>query len=91
MGPRERLGSVIFYVDADTVLAHAQHIALAQGVEPAAALRRDGIVDEHAVGAGVFEEVAALARMEAGMMAGQIALGIRQRPVVVKRASDAAA
>ena len=38
----------------------------------------------------VFEVVAALAEVDAGVMAGEIALGVRQGPVIVKRTADAA-
>ncbi len=50
--------------------------------------RNVAIVHERAVRAEIFEEIVALAEAHAGVMGGDITLGIGQNPVVVRGAPD---
>ena len=72
-------------------VADAQPVAVAQRRRCGLAQRPRRVVQVHAVGAGVLQPVGATAVADLEVMTGNDALGVRQHPVVVGRATDGAA
>ena len=79
--------------DDDLIVADAQDIAVLQPIAARAELRDRLrlIIDEHPVGAQVFEVEVSVAKMDAGVVRGHVAQRVGQHPIIVARAPDRAA
>ena len=84
---------VALHRDHDLIVADPQDIAVLQPVATRAELRDRlrHIIDEHPIGAEVFEAEVAVAKIDAGVVRGYVAQRVRQHPIVVARAPDRAA
>ena len=79
------------YAYAYMIVTHTQHFAVTQRIQAAAIYGFSAVFRIHAIGAGVFQKVASVAAMHAGMLAGQLPLSVRQGPVVIGAPADGAA
>ena len=73
------------------VVPHAQVLAVPQFMLRTDADRGGGAIDVDPIGAGVLQVIAPVAAVDAGVVAGNVALGVGQDPVIVVCAADAPA
>ncbi len=89
----ERHGDTFAVVDGDGDLeiTEAQHVTVEQAADVALADRLAIAVDVNAVGAGIDEIVDAALEIDGRMTSGNVAIRVRQDPVVLQRTADRAA